>query len=189
MVTYLTPCQWRPIISSTDLFSPLQKYSLILSHLNLKSTPKHGNNIPLPPATVVRVVGNFHEFPWVWRLSVQLENICAGHTPKTSIFQHLRVKADQLTWGEGYGRVIDPSEGQGHMPYMENHVFLKVKLGHLTTLSQFLLLFHFDLELGGVTPNLCWMAWQIYFYKIYSKSKKENVWNPAEKNTVSYGHR
>ena len=35
--------------------------------------------------------------------------------PKTSIFGHLRVKVDQLTWGEGYGRAIDLSEGQG--PY------------------------------------------------------------------------
>ena len=52
------------------------------------------------------------------------------------------------------------SEGQGHIPYMEKHVLLKVKVGHLTTLSPFLLLFYFDLELGEVTPNLCWMLWQ-----------------------------
>ena len=56
--------------------------------------------------------------------------------PKPSIFGHLKVKADQLTQGEGYGRAIDLSEGQGHMPYMEKHVFLKVKVGHLTTLAQ-----------------------------------------------------
>ena len=37
--------------------------------------------------------------------------------PKTSIFGHLRVKADQLSHSEGYGRVIDLSEGQGHIPY------------------------------------------------------------------------
>ena len=66
-----------------------------------------------------------------------LENICAGHTPKTSIFGHLKVKADQLTQGEGYGRAIDLSEGQGHIPYMEVHVLLKVKVDHLTTLAQF----------------------------------------------------
>ena len=77
--------------------------------------------------------------------------------------------------------VIDLSEGQDHIPYMENHVFLKVKVGHLTTLSPFLLLFHFDLELGEVTPTLCWMVWQIYFYKINSKSKwKKTFGNPAE---------
>ena len=56
--------------------------------------------------------------------------------PKTSIFGHLKVKADQLTPGEGYGRAIDLSEGQGLMPYMEEHVLLKVKVGHLTTLAQ-----------------------------------------------------
>ena len=42
--------------------------------------------------------------------------------PKTSIFGHLRVKADQLSCNEGYVRVIDLSEGQGHIPYMESHV-------------------------------------------------------------------
>ena len=73
-----------------------------------------------------------------------LEAICAvgeyivlDMTPKTSIFGHLKVKADQLTQGEGYGRAIDLSEGQGHMSYIENHVLLKVKVGHLTTLVQF----------------------------------------------------
>ena len=70
---------------------------------------------------------------------------------------------------------------------MENHVLLKVKVGHLTTLSPYLLLFHFDLELGEVTPNLCWMVWQIYFYKINSKSEWKNVWNPAEKTLSSMG--
>ena len=55
--------------------------------------------------------------------------------PKTSIFGHLRFKADQLTQGEGYGRAIDLSEGQGHMPYFEIHVLLRVKVDHLTTLT------------------------------------------------------
>ena len=72
--------------------------------------------------------------------------------------------------GRGLGKAIDLSEGQGHIPYMKEHVLLKVKIGHLTIPSSFFLLFHFDLELGGVTPNLCWIVWQIYFYKINSKS-------------------
>ena len=55
--------------------------------------------------------------------------------PKTSIFEHLRVKADQLSHSEEYGRVIDLSEGQGHIPYMESHVLLRIKVGHLTTLA------------------------------------------------------
>ena len=81
-------------------------------------------------------------------------------------------------------RAIDLSEGPGHIPYIEKHVLLRVKVGHLTTLSPFLLLFHFDLELGEVTPNLCWMLWQMYFYKINPKSKWENIWNPAEKHCL-----
>ena len=84
-------------------------------------------------------------------------------------------------------REIDLSEGQDHIPYMGKHVLLKVKVGHLTTLSPFLLLFHFDLELGKVTTNLCWILWQMYFYKISSKSKWKNVWNPAEKTMSSRG--
>ena len=74
-------------------------------------------------------------FPWVWRLSVQLEIIVLDTPPKSSIFGHLRVKVDQLTHGEGYGRAIDLSEGQGHVPYMEIHVLLRVKVDHLTTLT------------------------------------------------------
>ena len=89
MITYLNPCWWRPIVSSIDLISPLYKYSLSLSHLDLKSTPKHGNSIPLPPSTAVRVDGNFHGFGdylCSWRLFV------LDTPPKTSIFGHLRVK-------------------------------------------------------------------------------------------------
>ena len=74
--------------------------------------------------------------------------------PKTSIFGHLRVKADQLSHSKGYGRVIDLSEGQGHIPYMESHVLLRVKVGHLTTwlqtLSHSLLISH----LHEATTNL-----------------------------------
>ena len=75
-------------------------------------------------------------------------------SPKTSIFGHLRVKADQLTQGEGYGRVIDLSDGQDHMPYMENHVLLKVKIGHLTTLTQSTVSFILISTLHEATPNL-----------------------------------
>ena len=75
-------------------------------------------------------------------------------TPKTSIFGHLRVKADQLTQGEGYGRATDLSEGQDHMPYMEKHVFLKVKVDHLTTLAQSTVSFILISTLHEATPNL-----------------------------------
>ena len=74
--------------------------------------------------------------------------------PKTSIFGHLRVKADQLTHGEGYGRATDLSEGQGHIPYMENHVLLKVKVDHLTTLAPDTVSFILISTLHEATTNL-----------------------------------
>ena len=70
MMTYLDPCQWRPVVSTIDLISPLRKYSFILLHLDLKSTPKDGNSIALPPSTAVKVDGNFHD------ISMGLETIC-----------------------------------------------------------------------------------------------------------------
>ena len=77
-----------------------------------------------------------------------------GTPPKTSIFGHLRVKADQLTQGEGYGKAIDLSEGQGHISYMENHVLLKVKVDHLTTLAQATVSFILISTLHDGTTNL-----------------------------------
>ena len=74
--------------------------------------------------------------------------------PKTSVFGHLRFKAYQLTQGEGYDRVIDSSEGQGQMPYMVNHVLLKVKVGDLTTLAQSTVFFILISTLHEATPNL-----------------------------------
>ena len=59
---------------------------------------------------------NFHGFGGYlcsWRIYM------LDTPPKTFIFQHLKVKADQLTQGEGYGSAFDLSEGQGHIPYME----------------------------------------------------------------------
>ena len=64
------------------------------------------------------------------------------------------VKADQLTQGEGYGRAIDLSEGQGHICYMENYVFLKVIVDHLTTLAQSTVSFILISTLHEATPNL-----------------------------------
>ena len=74
--------------------------------------------------------------------------------PKTSIFGHLRVKVDQLTHGEGYGRAVDLSEGQDHIPYMEIHVLLRVKVDHLTTLTPDTVLFSLISTLHEATTNL-----------------------------------
>ena len=45
--------------------------------------------------------------------------------PKTSIFGHLKVKADQMSCSGDMAGAIDLSEGQGHIPYMERHVLLE----------------------------------------------------------------
>ena len=68
-MTYLNPCQWRPIVSSIDLTSPVWKYSLKLSCLDLKSNPKHRNSILLSHCTVVKGYGIFHD------ISMGLETI------------------------------------------------------------------------------------------------------------------
>ena len=74
--------------------------------------------------------------------------------PKTSICGHLRVKADQLSHGEGYGRANNLSEAQGHIPNMESHVLLKVKVGHLTTLAPDTVSSILISTLHVATPNL-----------------------------------
>ena len=44
--------------------------------------------------------------------------------PKTSIFGHLRVKVDQLTQGEGYGRAINLSRrSRSYTLYGNPHAF------------------------------------------------------------------
>ena len=74
--------------------------------------------------------------------------------PKTSISGHLRFKVDQLTCGEGYGSAIDLSEGQGHIPYMEIHVLLRVKVDHLTILTPDTVSFILISTLHEATTNL-----------------------------------
>ena len=39
--------------------------------------------------------------PMVWRLTNWLEHKCAGHTPKTTIFEEQNIKADPMSHGEG----------------------------------------------------------------------------------------
>ena len=85
---------------------------------------------------------------------------------KTSIFGHLRVKADQLSHGEGYGRAIDMSEGQGHIPNMEIHVLLKVKVCHLTTLAPDTVSYILISTLHEATSNLHQPYSGLLFFKI-----------------------
>ena len=86
--------------------------------------------------------------------------------PKTSIFGQLRVKADQLSCSEGYGRAIDLSEGQGHIPHMESHVLLKVKVGHLTTLASDTVSFILISTLHEATTNLYQPCSGLFYFKI-----------------------
>ena len=103
--------------------------------------------------------------------------------PKTFIFGHLRVKADQLSCSEGYGRTIDLSKGQGHIPNMESHVLLKVKVGHLTTLAPDTLSSILISTLHEATPNLHQASSGLLYFKILQKSKKKMCWKSRE--TVS----
>ena len=62
-----------PIVSSIDLFSSLVEILIYFTTFGPESTPFHGNSIPLPPATAVRVDGNFHGFGGYlcsWRIYV-----------------------------------------------------------------------------------------------------------------------
>ena len=59
----------------------------------------------------------------VWEAICALGKYMCLTPPKYFIFGHLKVKADQLTQGEGYGRAIDLSEGQGHRPYGIKWIF------------------------------------------------------------------
>ena len=103
--------------------------------------------------------------------------------PKTSIFGHLRVKADQLSHSEGYGRALDLSEGHSNIPYMERHVLLKVKVGQLTTLAPDTVSSILISTLHKATPNLHQPSSGLLYFKIYSKSKKKMCWKSKE--TVS----
>ena len=86
--------------------------------------------------------------------------------PKTLIFGHLRVKADQLSYSEVYGRVIDLSEGQGNIPYMESHVLLRLKGSHLTTLAPDTVSFILISTLHEATTNLYQPYSGLFYLKI-----------------------
>ena len=125
-------------------------------------------------------------FPWVWRLFGQLEIICAGHTPKMSIFGNLRVKVDHLSHSEGYGRVSDLSKGQDHIPYMESHVLLRFKIGHLTTLAPDTVSFIVISTLHEATTNLYQPYSDLLYFKINKNVKEKSAGN-QEKTVSSVG--
>ena len=113
----------------------------------------------------------FGDFLGSWRIFV------LNTHPETSIFGHLRVKADQLSRSEGYGRANNLSEGQGHIPNMESHVLLKVKVGHLTTLAPDTVSSIVISTLHDATPNLHQPSSGLLYFKIYSKRKRKCAGN------------
>ena len=119
-------------------------------------------------------------FPWVWRLSGKLEIICARHTPLNF---HIWISK-----GKGQSAVLQ----RGQLTCLKVKAIFHIWESMCFWRSRLVIwppclhsfYSHFDLKLGEVTPNLCWMLWQMYFYKIYSKSKWKNIWNAAEKHCL-----
>ena len=107
--------------------------------------------------------------------------------PRTSVFGHLRVKAAQLTQGEGYGRALDLSEGQGHIPYMEIHVLLRVKVDHLTTLTPDIVSFILISTLYEATSNLYQPYSAHYISKFIEKCNEKKLLEIKRKTVSSVG--
>ena len=143
---------------------------------------------PLPPATVVRVDGNFHELPWSWRLFVLLEIICAWHTPLNF---HIWIS-------EGQGQSAELRRGLGQSNWLVWRLRPYTIYGRACAFEGqgwlsdqpclITFTFHFDLELGGVTPNLCWMVWpyiflQNLFQKWMEKHLKSSWKTPSSMGT------
>ena len=178
----------KAIVSSIGLIRPCRNTHL-LYHI---WTWKVSQNMEivfschlLPWWGLMEISMNFHGFGdylCSWRLLV------LDTTPKNSIFGHLRVKTDQLTWGEGYGRVIDSSEGQGHMSYMETMCFWRSRLviwpPWLNPLS-----LSFRSQLYMKQHRICDSLIQTYYIsKLNIKIQWEKCWK-SRKNSVFSGHR
>ena len=74
-------------------------------------------------------------------------------------------------------RVIDLSEGQGHIPNMESHVLLKVKIGHLAILAPDTVSSILISTLHEATPNLCQLCLGLLYFKNCSKVKRKCAGN------------
>ena len=58
----LNSCQWMPILSSIDLYSPLVEILIYFTTFGPEKYSKPWELYSLATATAVRVDGNFHEF-------------------------------------------------------------------------------------------------------------------------------
>ena len=114
--------------------------------------------------------------PGVWRLFGWLENICAGHTPKTSIFGDLRVKADQLSCsGEMTGQ-LTCLKVKTIYHIRKVMCFLKVKFDHLTTLAPDTVSSILVSTLLEARSNPHQPYSGLLYFKILQKSKKKMCW-------------
>ena len=111
------------------------KYSIKLSCLDLKSTPKHRSNIPLPHCTMVRGYGIFHDVYRGLETFWVVGEYLLDTPPKTSIFGHLKIKADQLSCSGDMAGQLTCLKVKAIYLIWKDMCFWKVKVGHLTTLA------------------------------------------------------
>ena len=157
--------------------------------MDLKSTPKHRSSIPLPPCTTVRGYGIFHDISrgleTIWVVG---EYLCMPHPLKLPYFGYLKVKAIQMSSGEGTWHV----EGQGHIPYMEMHVLLEdsgrsrlvIWPPCLHSFDSFILIWNLERSHQICAGYFC----KCIFTKLIPKVNGKMFWIQL-KNTVFYGHR
>ena len=91
--------------------------------MDLKSTPGHWSHIPLPHRIAVRGYGIFQDVSWgletYWLVGAEM---CWTHPLN---LPYLEIKRSRLIPCLTM-RVIVWSGGQGHWPYLEDHVLLEV---------------------------------------------------------------
>ena len=108
--------------------------------------------------------------PEVWRLFGWLENICAGHTPKPSIFGDLRVKADQLSHSGDMAGQVTCLKVKALYHIRKAMCFLKVKVDHLTTLAPDTVSGILVSSLLEATSNPCQPYSGLLYFKILQKN-------------------
>ena len=152
------------------------KYSIKLSCLDMKSTPKHRSTL---------YCGNgLWNFPWClqgfgdflggWRIFV------LDTPPKTSIFGHFKGQGWSAVSWWGYGRAIDLSEGQDHIPYMVRHVLLEGHGWSHDDPGSRHCLFHSGLISPWSNIKSMPALFKAVIFQKFTKSKKKMLWKSRE---------
>ena len=126
--------------------------------------------------------------PEVWRLFGWLEIIPAGHTPKTSIFGDLRVKADQLSHSEEMTGQLTCLEVKAIYHIRKAMCFLNIKVDHLTTLAPDTVSSILVSTLLEATSKSTPALFRPALFQNCTKKKKENVLE-IRRNSDFIGHR